>query len=461
MKERSLLDYWLIVYRHRLAIIIVMITSIGAAFLVSELVPPVYEARASFYVPTNVGSVSYLSNGATSTLARQQSTPLGTEDAYKPYLGMLKSRELAEMAHAQYPRKPVIKLLRSDTDFELTDQLIVHVYARDHDPVLAANIANAYVSDLNKILDNASLADLAKQPEYIEASLAKIQAERRRAESQQKQFEERHHIASLDTELQQLATRKTALQTARDDISSRIAGNRATRTALLAAFKREGEDLAQSKIAATSPLIEHLRKQLADVLSQLADRGSELGPNNLQVIALHDREKSLEKQLSDQVREWLSSQIKPANSNLEALREQMIKTVVDNHQLRAMLYANRQALREVDQRMRPYPGIKAQWTELNQNTARLRTLESQMQTNLTEAKLQVDRRLHSVVPLGQAVPPQTPAFPIWWLNVLIALIAGSLAGIGYAFFLNYVSETRPVRTGRLVRAILGPEKALT
>lgn len=460
MTERSLLDYWLILYRHRLAIYVVIITSIGAAFLVSKLIPPVYEARASFYVPTKVEPISYLAGGATSTLTRQQSTPLGTKNAYKPYLGILKSRELAEIVHARYPQKPIIKLLRSDTDFELTDQLVMHVYARDHNPVLAANIANAYVSGLNEILNNASLADLAQQPQYIESSLARIKSELRKAESRQKQFEEQHHIASLNAQLQELVTRKAALQTTRDVIFSRIVANRAKRTALTAAFKREGEDLAQSKVAMTSPLIKHLREQLADVLSQLADLETKLGLKNLRIIALRGREQSLEKQLNDQVREWVSSQIKPANSHLEALREQMINAVIEEHRLWAMRSANRRSLKEVNERIQPYPGIKARWTELNQNTARLRALEAQMKTNLAEAKLQIGRHLQSVVPLGKAVPPQTPAFPIWWLNVLIALLAGTLAGIGYAFFLNYVRETRPIRIRRLVRAILEPDKAL-
>jgi len=64
-----------------------------------------------------------------------------------------------------------------------------------------------------------------------------------------------------------------------------------------------------------------------------------------------------------------------------------------------------------------------------------------------------------VVPLDRAAPPARPAFPIWWLNALVALFAGALAGIGYAFFLNYIETTRNVRTIRLVRAILDGKEA--
>jgi uncharacterized protein involved in exopolysaccharide biosynthesis len=60
-----------------------------------------------------------------------------------------------------------------------------------------------------------------------------------------------------------------------------------------------------------------------------------------------------------------------------------------------------------------------------------------------------------VVPLDRAQPPGRPAFPIRRLNALVALFAGTLPGIGYAFLLNYVEETGNVRTRRLVQADLG------
>jgi uncharacterized protein involved in exopolysaccharide biosynthesis len=106
-------------------------------------------------------------------------------------------------------------------------------------------------------------------------------------------------------------------------------------------------------------------------------------------------------------------------------------------------------------RLRGFPAIKASGAELNANVERLRKTQAQLQVGLTEAQLQTARQMNMVVRLDRADPPAKPAFPIWWLNSLIALFSGTVAGIGYAFFLNYVEETRNVRTIRLVREILG------
>ncbi len=455
MRERSLLDYWLIIYQHRLAIYVVVLTSVAASFIIGALMRPIYEARAALYIPAKLGPVSYVTDDSASTLSRQQNTPIATEDAYKPYMGMLKSLQLAQMVNAQYPSKSVIKLLRSDVDFEVTDELIVRVYSRDPDPVLAARVANAYVSDLNRILAESSQAQIAREPEYIKAALSRNQVELREAETALKRFEEENHLASLDTELAGLSNQKTALQGKHDDTLEQVAANSAKQKALMSEINREGQDLEASEVATTSPLIENLRVELADVLTKIAEDEVELGKKNLQVLALQSRKRGLEQQLGREIRRWLSSRIKPENSHLEALRQQFIDAVIEGQRLEAVNEADLQSLARVDERLRRYPGIKARSAELNKNTERLRTIQDQLRVNLMEAGLQVHRDMQLIVPLDHADPPQGPAFPIWWLNALIALFGGSLAGVGYAFFLNYVEETRNVRTRRLVQAILG------
>src|SRR5262245_48558861 len=121
MHEKSLLDYWLILYERRTTIYLVVLTAAIASQVIGELVTPVYEARAALYIPAGLAPVSYVSTGSTSSLAREQGSPLSTEIAYKPYMGMLKSVQLAQLVSKQFPSKNVSKLLRSDVDFEVTE----------------------------------------------------------------------------------------------------------------------------------------------------------------------------------------------------------------------------------------------------------------------------------------------------------------------------------------------------
>jgi uncharacterized protein involved in exopolysaccharide biosynthesis len=461
MQEKSLLDYWLIVYERRIVIYLVIATSIVSAFLIGEAVTPIYEARAALYIPAKLEPVSYMAGGSTSTLARDQGSPLAQEVAYKPYLGILKSVQLAQIVNAQYPTKSVTKLLRSDVDFEVTDELVVRIYSRDPDPKLAADVANAYVAGLNKILANSSQAQVDREPAYINSALSRIKEEVQKAESELKRFEGEHHVANLDVELAALSAQKTALQDKADDTLAQIAAVSGKKTALLQEIKREGQELAASEVAVSSPQLENLRAKLAEAITKLSELEVELGTKNLQVIVQRQRKEELEKQLSEEIKVWFSSRIKPESSHLEKLRQQLIDVVIEEQRLQAVSQANVRSLARLKERLRAYPEMKATGAELNANLARLRKMREQLQFNLIEAQLQTDRQMHMVVPLDRAIPPGRPAFPIWWLNTLVALFAGALVGIGYAFFLNYVEATRNVRTIRLVRAILGRDAALT
>lgn len=455
MQQKTLLDYWLIVYERRFVIYVVIATAIISAFIIGEIVTPIYEARAALYIPARLSPVSYMGGGSTSTLARDQASPLSQEVAYKPYLGILKSVQLAQIVNAQYPTKSVIKLLRSDVDFEVTDELVVRVYARDPNPQLAADVANAYVAGLNKILADTSQAQVDREPAYINAALGRIKEEVQKAEGALTRFEGKHHLANLEVELSALSTQKTALEQKADETQAQIAAAAGKKRALVQEIRREGQDFEASEAAVTSPELQNLRAKLAEAITKLSELEVELGSNNVQFIVQRQRKEDLEKQLSEEIKGWFSSRIKPENSHVERLRQQLIDMTIEEQRLQALSQASVRSLARLKERMREYPAFKASGGELSANLARLRKMQDQLQFNLIEAKLQADRQMNLVVPLDRATPPGRPAFPIWWLNTLVALFAGALAGIGYAFFLNYVEATRNVRTIRLVRAILG------
>jgi uncharacterized protein involved in exopolysaccharide biosynthesis len=454
MQERSLLDYWLILYERRAAIYLVIATSIVSALLVGELMQPVYEARASLFIPARLVPVSYMAGSSTTSLAREQGAPLSKEADYKPYLGILKSTQLAEMVSKKFPQKSATKLLRSDVDFEVTDELVVRVYSRDHDPKLAADIANAYMDGLNTILASNSLAQVDQEPEYIKAALERIGSEIKNAELDLKLFEKKHQLVNLDVELATLANQKSALQVKADDALVELTGVRARKKALTDEIKREGHDLAASDVAVNSPVIQNLRTQLSEAMTRLAELDFELGGNNTQLMAQRQRKQDLEQRLKDEIARVVSSRIKPGNSYLEELRQRLIDVVVEEQRLVAVSQGTEQSLARLKARLAAYPDIKARSTEVKSNLDRLNRMRDQLYINLQEAELQQQRQMQLVVQLDRALPPGRPAFPVWWLNLFVAVFAGTLVGIGYAFFLNYLKETRGIRTGRVVRAIL-------
>src|SRR4030042_1136974 len=189
MPEKTLLDYWIVLYKRKKAIALITALSIIATVVMSLLVKPVYEAKAVFYVPTSSLSLSYMTSGAADSLARDKLVPSITKDEAAPYIGLLKSTKIAEYVHQEYPRKKVDKLIRFDIDFELSNEYMIRIYSRDNDPVLAANVANAYMKYLNLLLQEASLKNSEQNRDLLNKQLEDSEKSLQEAKNELKNFE--------------------------------------------------------------------------------------------------------------------------------------------------------------------------------------------------------------------------------------------------------------------------------
>ena len=71
--------------------------------------------------------------------------------------------------------------------------------------------------------------------------------------------------------------------------------------------------------------------------------------------------------------------------------------------------------------------------------------------------MQQARKIQYVVVVDYAKPPEKPSFPIMWINVVVALLFGLVAGVFYAFFIDYIEETSKIRTRKIIEELLSGE----
>src|SRR5512134_2477478 len=94
-REHTALEYWLILYRKKFLILLVVLSSVAVAFLADRFLPKVYEANAQFFIPATPDTISFLANPGTMT--RGPVVPSAAEEVHAPYIGFLKSKTLREM----------------------------------------------------------------------------------------------------------------------------------------------------------------------------------------------------------------------------------------------------------------------------------------------------------------------------------------------------------------------------
>ena len=457
MPDKTLLDYWIVLYKRKKAIALIIALSIITTVVISLLVKPVYEAKAVFYIPESSLTLSYMSTDATDSLARDKLIPSSKKDAAAPYVGLLKSTKIAEYIHQEYPRKKVSKLLFSDTNFELSNEYMLRIYSRDEDPVLAANVANAYMKYLNLLLQEASLKNSEQNRYLLNTQSTDAEKSLQEAKNEMKNFEQKNNIASIDEEIKNLTNQRISFQTQLENTKILIAENSKKMGSTIEQLKKEGNIIAENEFLLTNSSIEYLQQKLSDQAAQIAAASAQLEEKHYDMKALRNQYKETSDRLKREVQSLITSQIKPANSFYEQLRQNLVNLVVDQEKLQASMKGYLDTIGIINQRLLRLPPIKEKWNKLNDNIERYKKIYEKLNIDLQETEMQEARDIKYVVVVDYAKPPENPSFPIMWLNMLIALPFGLVAGIFYAFFVDYIEETSKIRKRKIIKELLSEE----
>ena len=453
MQEKSLLSYWLILYKRKIGILLITVISVMTVIILGAVLPKVYEAKALFYVPSASPSLSYLST-TTQGFARDKLVPVAKEDDAGPYIGILKSDKIAEYVHNEFPKKSVRKLKLLDVDFELTDEFLIRVSSRDSDPVVAAGVANAYVKYFNQILQNASSNNPRMDKSLLEKQLAEAEKNLQYAKDELKRYEEINSVVSVSDEIKSLTDQRASFQSQLENTIVLINENNEKTKSTTDQLAKEGQLLSASEFIFTNNAIETYQKKLSELTAQIAGATIDLKESHPDVRILRNQYKDISESLKQEVQNLAKSQIKPVNTFYEQLRQNLISLVIEKNKLLATRKAYTEVIGNVNERLKRFPSIDSEWNRLKDNVEHYKKIYAQLRVDMQEVDMQQARSIEYAVVVDAPEPPTSPSFPIMWLNIVIAVMFGLSAGIFYALFMNYVERTGSVRTLRVIKAVL-------
>ena len=108
----SLYDLWLALYLRQRLIFGVTLLSVLAAVGLSHWLPPVYEAKTSFYLAL-AASPAYSTALGASSLPRTPFLPQADEKSAGVHLGLVASKDMARRVHARFPGRSVDQILKN------------------------------------------------------------------------------------------------------------------------------------------------------------------------------------------------------------------------------------------------------------------------------------------------------------------------------------------------------------
>lgn len=194
----------------------IMRATLAAAFLSSVIalfLPGVYSAKAVILPPqedhSGLNPVALGALAALSPAGGGLGSAIGLENPADIYIGMLKSRSVAD---ALIGRFKLQALYGTDSLAETREQLekqvsisngtygLITVVFEDEDAQRAADIANAYVEELERLTRRIAVTEAAQRRLFIEQQIRLTQDKLAQAENALKQTQEQTGVIDLDNQ---------------------------------------------------------------------------------------------------------------------------------------------------------------------------------------------------------------------------------------------------------------------
>jgi tyrosine-protein kinase Etk/Wzc len=209
--EISLLDYAAVVWRRwpmigGLCLVVLLATIVGTI-----VQPRVYESTAALLTPRE-GPASGLLGGIVGSGLIQQipGTLLPSTPSLAPnrdmLLSILKSRTVAKAVvdqfglqdryRSRYVEDAIIQL-QARTGTHVSRDGVISVKVEDTDPQVAAQMANFYVEQLDRLISQLGTSEGARQRAFITKQLAQAKTDLEASEGELRRFQERNRAISL------------------------------------------------------------------------------------------------------------------------------------------------------------------------------------------------------------------------------------------------------------------------
>jgi uncharacterized protein involved in exopolysaccharide biosynthesis len=262
-EKKSFLEFFIVLAKHKVLILRLVIGAAVISVAGSLLLSNYYTATARIMPPQQGQSIAGAMAdqlGGLAPLLSAAGGSLGLKNPADLYAAMLRSRTVADnivdrfslmQLYKKKLREDARKKLISLTDVIANKEGTISISVEDYDPRRAADMANAYIEELEKLTKTLAVTDASKRRIFFEQQAKAASDDLAQAELALKKTEETTGIIQLDSQ-------SRVMLEAYADLRAQVTAKEAQVQAMSAFATPENPDLmrAQQELAA-------LRTQLA------------------------------------------------------------------------------------------------------------------------------------------------------------------------------------------------------
>lgn len=215
----DLLKSAVVLTRHKRLVLGITGATTLLALLTAFLLPARFTAESQVVSPSQNQSSALAALSDLSSLAGLGGSEV--EQKAELWAGVLKSRTVADVIVRDFRLRQLYKVktdddarrvLADNTDIGIDKSGIVSIDVTDRDPQRAADIANAYATELNRNMVRVQTGDAAERREYFEKQCDKAHADLVKADLDLQKVQERTGILQIDAQALQALESESLLR---------------------------------------------------------------------------------------------------------------------------------------------------------------------------------------------------------------------------------------------------------
>lgn len=205
--ELKVLDLLIVLAKHKRLVLGLPLVVAAIAVAVALLLPKVYTGRALIMPPQQQQSSMAAALGQLGALAGVPTANLGLKNPGDLYVGILTSRTIADALIGRFKLK---ELYKTDTLVETRKELsnatfisagkngLIVVEVEDEDPQRAADLANAYIDELDKLTQTLAFTEAGQRRLFFEKQVEQAKDSLAKAELALKDTQEKTGVIQLN-----------------------------------------------------------------------------------------------------------------------------------------------------------------------------------------------------------------------------------------------------------------------
>jgi capsular exopolysaccharide synthesis family protein len=432
-------DYWRTVRKRIWTLITAFLLIVGSVTVVTLLTPPVYQSSASLQVDAqpqgynNIAQLGQYGSGQYMSDQEYYATQHKKLRARIQARAVFERLQLGDHPDFKDSDDPIQDLLDAVDVEPVPKTRLVWVYVRSNDRNLAEEICAAWTElFVQRNMDELNQG-VKDGLEWMEKERDKAAERMRDAEHALLEFRKQNNRIALSTEEKQNVVTSQIEELSREqaEASAQAARARAEHDSLVG-VARKLKDPQQLSLVVDSPLMESLRAKFGELRTEKQALSDRKGPLHPEMKEVDTRAADVESQIHAEVNAEIGR--RKAMLELAEGKERGIEATIER--------ITASALNDSEE---------AEYNLLRQQKESAEQIYSLLTDKIQEMGVTTSLKENNVRIIDPAEAKDDPVEPNYARNILVAILAGLLAGVSLALFFDYMDTT--IKTREEVEAL--------